>query len=55
MILGSGGRGESLLAMDQDNAIVFAEGSEGGKADNWCEQLGRRMSDILDGAGVSYC
>ncbi len=55
MILGSGGRGESLLAMDQDNAIVFTEGDAGGKADNWCEQLGRRMSDILDEAGVSYC
>lgn len=55
MILGSGGRGESLLAMDQDNAIVFTEGDAGGKADNWCEHLGRRMSDILDEAGVSYC
>ncbi len=27
MVLGSGGRGESLLAMDQDNAIVFAKAS----------------------------
>jgi hypothetical protein len=25
-VLGSAGRGESLLAMDQDNALVFAEG-----------------------------
>ena len=55
MILGSGGRGESLLAMDQDNAIVFTEGEVNGKADNWCEHLGRRMSDILDAAGVCYC
>ena len=25
-VLGSAGRGESLLAMDQDNALIFAEG-----------------------------
>ena len=28
-VLGSAGRGESLLAMDQDNALVFAEGAPG--------------------------
>ncbi len=55
MILGSGGRGESLLAMDQDNAIVFSEGQAGGQADTWCQRLGARMSDILDQTGVSYC
>ena len=29
-VLGSAGRGESLLAMDQDNALVFDEGAGGG-------------------------
>ncbi len=55
LVLGSGGRGESLLAMDQDNAIVFREGSPGSDADRWCEALGRRVADILDQAGVRYC
>ena len=32
LVLGSGGRGESLLAMDQDNAIVYADGEPGSEA-----------------------
>ena len=55
LVLGSGGRGESLMAMDQDNAVVFAEGEPGGPADLWFEQLGKRVSDILDRVGVVYC
>ncbi len=55
LVLGSGGRGESLLAMDQDNAIVFREEPPGTSADRWCEALGRRVADILDQAGVRYC
>ncbi|RED43364.1 DUF294 nucleotidyltransferase-like domain-containing protein [Aestuariispira insulae] len=55
LVLGSGGRGESLLAMDQDNAIVFAEGDPGGAQDQWFETLGRKMADILDHVGVCYC
>ncbi|MDH3386689.1 MAG: DUF294 nucleotidyltransferase-like domain-containing protein [Gammaproteobacteria bacterium] len=55
LVLGSGGRGESLLAMDQDNAIVFASGEPGGPEDEWFAELGRRVSDILDATGVPYC
>ena len=55
LILGSGGRGESLLAMDQDNAVVYGSGAPGGPEDRWFEELGRRLADILDGAGVAYC
>jgi len=55
LVLGSGGRGESLLAMDQDNAIVFADGEPGGEADQWFAELGQRVSDMLDAAGVPYC
>ncbi len=55
LVLGSGGRGESLLAMDQDNAIVLREGPPGSAAADWCRALGRRVADILDEAGVSYC
>ncbi len=54
-VLGSGGRGESLLAMDQDNGIVFADGPDNAAADAWFERLGRRITDILDAAGVIYC
>ena len=55
IVLGSGGRGESLLAMDQDNAIVFDTGEPGGPEDQWFKALGQRVSDILNAVGVVYC
>ncbi|MBX2805887.1 MAG: CBS domain-containing protein [Hyphomicrobiales bacterium] len=55
MVLGSGGRGESLLAPDQDNAIVYEQGEPGGPEDLWFEQLGGHIADLLDEAGVPYC
>ena len=55
LVLGSVGRGESLLAADQDNAIVFAEGEPGGVNDRWFATLGGHVADILDGVGVTYC
>jgi DNA polymerase-3 subunit epsilon/CBS domain-containing protein len=54
-VLGSAGRGESLLALDQDNALVFAEGAEGGPEDAWFSRLGGHIADILHEAGVPYC
>lgn len=54
-VLGSAGRGESLLAMDQDNALVFAEGAPDGPEDAWFAQLGRHVADILHEVGVPYC
>ncbi len=55
MILGSAGRGESLLAMDQDNAIVFADGEPNGLEDRWFAALGTHVADILHEVGVPYC
>jgi len=55
MVLGSAGRGESLLAADQDNAIVYASGAPGGPEDRWFEELAVHMCDILDQIGVPYC
>ncbi len=55
LVLGSGGRGESLLAMDQDNAIVYQQGERGDAADQWFERLGTIAADTLDGVGVCYC
>ena len=52
LVLGSAGRGESQLAADQDNAIVYAEGGESGPQDAYFEKLAIHMSDILDAAGV---
>jgi DNA polymerase-3 subunit epsilon/CBS domain-containing protein len=55
LVLGSAGRGESQLAADQDNAIVYAEGAEGGPEDRYFEQLGARMAETLDASGVPFC
>jgi len=54
LVLGSAGRDESLLAMDQDNAIVFADDSPDG-ADVWFAELGRRMTDTLHAVGIPLC
>jgi DNA polymerase-3 subunit epsilon/CBS domain-containing protein len=54
-VLGSAGRGESLLAMDQDNAIVFADGAPGEATDRWFARLGGIIADILHEVGVPYC
>ncbi len=52
LVLGSGGRGESLLVFDQDNAIVHA-----GKAEDdvWFAELGRRVNQTLNQAGIPFC
>ncbi|MEM6490621.1 MAG: DUF294 nucleotidyltransferase-like domain-containing protein, partial [Pseudomonadota bacterium] len=54
-VLGSGGRGESLLAADQDNAIVYAGEEADDAADAWCAELGERFAATLDAAGVPLC
>ena len=54
-VLGSAGRGESLLAMDQDNAIVFEAGEPGSANDRWFARLGEIAADILHEVGVPYC
>ena len=55
MVLGSGGRGESLLALDQYNAIVFDSGESEGDVDRWLEKLGHRLNDMLHDIGVPFC
>jgi signal-transduction protein with cAMP-binding, CBS, and nucleotidyltransferase domain len=52
LILGSAGRGESLLAADQDNALVHGGGED---LDPWFAELGARSADILNTAGLVYC
>ena len=55
LVLGSAGRGESLLAMDQDNAIIFTEGEPDGTNDRWFAALGAHIADILHEVGIPYC
>ena len=54
-VLGSAGRGESLLAMDQDNALICADGAEPADSDRWFAALGAHVADILHQVGVPYC
>ena len=53
-VLGSAGRGESLLAMDQDNALVCADDAPAG-ADRWFETFAGRVNDLLHAAGIPNC
>jgi DNA polymerase-3 subunit epsilon/CBS domain-containing protein len=55
LVLGSAGRGESLLAADQDNAIVYERGEPRGPEDRWFEALGSELASILDAAGIPLC
>lgn len=52
LVLGSAGRGESLLAPDQDNALIH----EGSRSDDaWFAAFAERLNRLLDEAGVPYC
>ena len=68
LVLGSAGRGESLLAADQDHAIIFADAADAADAAdevgdaandeqvaNYFRRLGAKISDYLDEAGIPYC
>ena len=52
MVLGSAGRGESLLVPDQDNALVF-EDCPG--MSEWAAAFGQRVNEMLDVAGLPFC
>ncbi len=55
LVLGSAGRGESLLALDQDNAIIFATGQPEGPEDRWFRSFGERVNRILHAVGIPLC
>lgn len=51
-VLGSGGRGESLLSADQDNGLIH----DGAEADDgWFAEFGALVADFLDEAGLPRC
>lgn len=57
LVLGSAGRGESMLAPDQDNALVISDSYAGdlGSPDDWFTRFATRVNEILDRAGIPYC
>lgn len=55
LVLGSAGRGESLLAADQDNAIIFETGKPDGPEDTWFKDMATIMAATLDQAGIMFC
>jgi len=57
LVLGSGGRGESLLAPDQDNAVIVEDGYAGdlSAADDWFAVWAGHMNRLLHEAGIPYC
>jgi len=54
LVLGSGGRGESLFSADQDNALVWAD-SAPAEADAYFARMGAMLAETLDAAGVPLC
>ncbi|MGB8221864.1 MAG: DUF294 nucleotidyltransferase-like domain-containing protein [Polyangiales bacterium] len=56
LALGSEGREEQLLRTDQDNAIVYADpGDDGGAAERFFLELGKRVVEFLVQAGFERC
>ncbi|MEZ5839728.1 MAG: DUF294 nucleotidyltransferase-like domain-containing protein [Hyphomicrobiales bacterium] len=55
LVLGSAGRGESLLSADQDTAIVYESGVPDGPEDRWFATFSAHVGDILNEVGLPYC
>jgi len=57
LVLGSGGRHESLLGPDQDNAMILADYPDARhtEIDGYFQSLGERFTARLDAAGIPLC
>lgn len=57
LVLGSGARHESLLAPDQDNAMIIADYPDARhtEIDGYFQSLGERFTARLDEAGIPLC
>ena len=57
LVLGSGGRGESMLAPDQDNALIVDDSYPGhlDDPDDWFTIFARHLNSLLDEGGVPLC
>jgi len=54
-VLGSAGRGESLLAAEQDNALVFDSADPDGPVGEWFALFGDHLARIVHDGGVDAC
>jgi CBS domain-containing protein len=54
LVLGSAGRGESLLAPDQDNALIVADRGAA-QIDGWFLRFAEKINVMLDDAGIPFC
>jgi DNA polymerase-3 subunit epsilon/CBS domain-containing protein len=52
MVLGSGGRGESLLSADQDSALIHAGATDD---DAWYASMAESMTQLIAAAGLPLC
>ncbi|GGD79552.1 putative nucleotidyltransferase substrate binding domain-containing protein [Croceicoccus mobilis] len=52
---GSLARAEQALGSDQDNGFIFPEGHQKAGRLPYFEQMAKRLTDGLDGAGYRYC
>ena len=57
LVLGSGGRGESLLVPDQDNAVIIDDAYRGDldAPDDWFTLWAGHLNRLVDEAGIPYC
>jgi CBS domain-containing protein len=57
IVMGSGGRGESFLAPDQDNGFVIDAypDDEHNRVDPWFIELAERLTRDLDAVGIPFC
>lgn len=57
LLMGSGGRGESLLAPDQDSGLVIEDYPDAahGSIDGYFSELALRLTERLDAAGIPLC
>lgn len=57
LVMGSGGRHESLLHPDQDNALILDDYpvARHGEIDRWFLELAERFTAHLDQAGIPFC
>jgi signal-transduction protein with cAMP-binding, CBS, and nucleotidyltransferase domain len=57
LVMGSLGRGESLLAPDQDNGWILDDypDAEHEAVDAWCRPVAERFNAALDAAGFVFC
>jgi DNA polymerase-3 subunit epsilon/CBS domain-containing protein len=54
-VLGSAGRGESLLAAEQDNALVYDSADPEGPVGDWFGRFGEHLGRIVHDSGVAAC